>query len=320
MKLTEVEISTESLARLDAYSASFSPCQILQSSKWINFRQSLFERARLFKWQHDGNEGWFSAFEVKLPLNKSYYYIPRGPLIGFSEVWPKFLKTLKEFFKSEPSMVMFLRFEPDISFMNGRSAKHVTDIQPHRSLQTNLTLAPEQILENMHPKTRYNIRLALKKDLVFSKDDSDIDGFWKLMQETAKRERFKTHDKTYYEKSLSSGAARLATVRKDGKLLAAGMFFLFGNKITYGHGASSSNYRELMAPYVLHWQMMLFGNKSGFHWYDWHGIDDQKWPGFTRFKRGFGGEEIKYPGTFDLPLDSLQYRGYTVMRNLRRLF
>ncbi len=140
------------------------------------------------------------------------------------------------------------------------------------------------------------------------------------MKETSARDNFTSHSSEYYRTMIESGAAQLATIKDNKQILAAGIFASFGNTMTYLHGASSSNKREVMAPFALHWEMMMYAKGEGVKHYDWHGVDSLKWPGFTRFKRGFGGHDVTYPGTFDLILESAAYTGYTVVRGLRRLF
>ena len=41
------------------------------------------------------------------------------------------------------------------------------------------------------------------------------------------------------------------------------------------------------------------------------------WAGITRFKKGFGGKYVEYPGTFDLPLKKGWYKVYSFVRNMR---
>ncbi len=318
MNLLEKEINAENLKLLDAYTASFSPCEVLQSSKWFHFKKLLNQEAKLFYWQTETDEGWFMAYRAALPFAYSYFYIPRGPVLANPNIWKKLLELLATQFKKDQK-VLFIRFEPDLSFKDFTLAKATETVQPRQTLHTTLTTA-EKMLEGMHQKTRYNIKLGLKKKLEFKANDADIDSFWKLMEETARRDKFKPHAKSYYEKMISSGVAQLGTVRYDGNLLAAGIFFSFDNTLTYAHGASSSTHRSMMAPYVLHWEMMCWGVQYDFKIYDWHGIDEKKWPGFTRFKKGFGGNEIMYPGTFDYPLATSAYALYNGLRRLRRLF
>jgi lipid II:glycine glycyltransferase (peptidoglycan interpeptide bridge formation enzyme) len=313
MNIIEKKISEDSLKALDFYSASCSPCQFSQSSKWLKFQTLAKYEPIILNYKNI----YFLALKHKLPLNKKYYYIPRGPFLNDDKLWPEFIKELKNYFKKDKSII-FVRFEPDNSFDN--QCRKVIDVQPSKTFQTDLSLSEDELLNNMHPKTRYNIRLGLKKDLEFLSNDQDIEGFWKLMNETTKRDKFSSHHKDYYEKMIKSGATQLATIRYNNKLLAAGIFCSFGNIITYLHGVSSSEHRDLMSPYVLHWKMMMYAKSQGIKWYDWHGIDSQRWPGVTRFKLGFGGKEIDYPGTFDLILAPNMYLGYNILRALRRLF
>jgi lipid II:glycine glycyltransferase (peptidoglycan interpeptide bridge formation enzyme) len=218
------------------------------------------------------------------------------------------------------SRAVFIRFEPNNSFTRLPGSRRVLDIQPSHSFHTDLTQEEKTLLAAMHPKTRYNIKLALKNGLIFDFDDTKSDEFFALMHETARRDKFKSHSENYYKTMIENGVVSLATVRDDQGILAAGLFASCGQTMVYLHGASSSRRREIMAPYALHWEMMMKAKSAEQTIYDWHGVDDSKWPGFSRFKRGFGGHDFLYPGTFDYPLDRIAYAGYTVMRSLRRIF
>ena len=41
---------------------------------------------------------------------------------------------------------------------------------------------------------------------------------------------------------------------------------------------------------------------------------DHKWAGFTAFKKSFGGREVAYPGTWDLPVRKIRYGAYQFAR------
>ena len=312
MVIREEIINEANLTKLDHYSSSCSPCQLLQSSKWLKFQESVGHTPHLF-FIEDENI-YFSVFEFFLPFNKKYYYIPRGPVINNEKLQKEFEKEFKKILAKD---IIFVRFEPN---WIPEFSRKVNDVQPSKTFYTDLSQDEKILLEQMHQKTRYNIRLALKKEMSFLYNDPDIDSFIKLIKETSARDKFVSHPISYYKKMIESGAAQLATLKDNEEVLAAGIFAQYGDTMTYLHGASSSNKRELMAPYALHWEMMMFAKGEGLKHYDWHGVDDKKWPGFTRFKRGFGGTDIIYPGTFDLVLDSIAYTGYTVIRALVRLF
>ncbi|HPA25787.1 MAG TPA: peptidoglycan bridge formation glycyltransferase FemA/FemB family protein [bacterium] len=83
-------------------------------------------------------------------------------------------------------------------------------VNPKNTLLLDLTKSEEEILAGMHPKWRYNIRLAEKREVSIKCQMSnfqcqnqtyknEIDEFYKLLQETAKRDGIKIFNKKYYE-------------------------------------------------------------------------------------------------------------------------
>jgi lipid II:glycine glycyltransferase (peptidoglycan interpeptide bridge formation enzyme) len=44
---------------------------------------------------------------------------------------------------------------------------------------------------------------------------------------------------------------------------------------------------------------------------------NHKWAGFTAFKKSFGGREVTYPGTWDLPVKKVRYGAYQLARKAR---
>ena len=119
--------------------------------------------------------------------------------------------------------------------------------------------------------------------------------------------------------NLDSDSLRLIGAFYKEKLIAVNIVSFFGDMATYVHGASSSENRNLMAPYALQWETIKIAKTQGHKYYDFYGIDENKWPGVTRFKKGFSGEEANYPGTFDSAFNSIQYSIYKILRKLRRM-
>ena len=112
---------------------------------------------------------------------------------------------------------------------------------------------------------------------------------------------------------------RLFFAEYEGRKIATALVSSFAHKATYLHGASDNEYRQLMAPQLLQWEIIKTVKSEGAHLYDFYGIDEQKWPGVTRFKQGFGGEERVYSGVYDLILRPVRYNFYKLMKLLRRL-
>ena len=84
------------------------------------------------------------------------------------------------------------------------------------------------------------------------------------------------------------------------------------------HGASSDEFRNLMAPYILQWKVIGEAKNRGFKYYDFCGVDENKWPGVTRFKKGFGGEAHSFLGAFDYIINRNFYLFYMIIRKIRR--
>jgi len=72
-----------------------------------------------------------------------------------------------------------------------------------------------------------------------------------------------------------------------------------------------------MAPYALHWDIIKYLKQQGVAHYDLWGIDHQRWPGVTRFKLGWGGRTVEYPGAFDLVISKPWKLAYDLAQKLR---
>jgi len=300
---------------------SQSRSQFLQSWEWGEMNEK--ENFKIFRVGiEDGVRLTAAATLIKKKIGVfSYWFCPRGPIIDSGSI--NFLfKEIEKMAKKEN--VIFLRFEPklEIKNTNFRVVKSI-DIEPSKTAIVNLQKTEEELLSAMHQKTRYNIRLAEKKGVIIKEGgNKDFDNFCKIMEETVDRDGFRLHDKDHYRQmlSLDNNFVRLFLAEYNGKTVAAVLASFFGDMITYVHGASSNEFRNVMAPYLLHWQIMKIGKDNGFKYYDLNGVDENKWPGVTRFKMGFGGAVISYSGTFDLVFNKKMYDIYRILRTVRRKF
>jgi peptidoglycan pentaglycine glycine transferase (the first glycine) len=287
--------------------------RFLQSWEWGEFQKVVGERVRREKFLEDGKViGLAQWLDKKVSLLGEYSFCPKGP-IG---VW-----------QPRDSHQMFLRVEPADSDLP-RYARKSIELNPAHTCITDLSPSEDGLLATMHQKTRYNIRLAQKHEVDISLTGGNFMSAWSLFKQTSSRGQFRLHSRGYYEKMLESlhrdCRAFLATASHEGNLLAANVMIDFGDTRTYLHGASSNEHRNLMGPYLLHWELMRDAKAHGLLFYDWWGVApadaplSHSWAGISRFKRGFGGEEIVSPGTFDIVLKSFRYKLYQFARALRR--
>lgn len=298
----------------------------LQSAEWLDFLETMGHKTHRLGLSDEQNNLVAICGIIKnpLPFHKNYFYCPRGPIEAQelkSENRELLIEKIASIVKKEESIFLRLEFLAKFQFTNLKLNK-VMSVQPWQTLVLDLTKSEDELLTTMHEKTRYNIRLAEKKNLVL-KNETTKD-FWKLMEETTKRDKFGAHPKKHYETMLEritgDGKTGMRTELKivyfGDTPLAAAIVGYFGDTATYIHGASSNENRNLMAPYFLHWEIIKEAKRLGYKFYDFWGIDEKKWPGVTRFKKGFCGFEINYPGTFDLPINKFWYKVYNLAKKI----
>jgi lipid II:glycine glycyltransferase (peptidoglycan interpeptide bridge formation enzyme) len=271
-----------------------------------------------------------------LPFGLRYAFCPQGPVLLHSE-FPsqnqEVVQALVEYLKTKKCL--FLRFEPaDRSLIHSIPflIRQSIDINPRVTTVLDLSESEEKLLTAMHQKTRYNIRLAEKKNLVIEQK-KDLDVFMSLMRATGMRDGFSLHSPWHYKAVLGSSATIQLIALHEGKPVATALFIGSGKVFTYVFGASDHAQRSLMAPYLLQWEGIRLGKKLGYTHYDFFGIapackgergeyvydEKHQYAGVTRFKLGFGGEVVEHPGTFDLILQPMKYKVYQLFRTLRRL-
>jgi len=272
-------------------------------------------------------------------------YVPRGPLVDWesSETVTALMTALARAARARGACV--LTVEPDLPdepryreqlATRGFIPSPLGSVQPRRTLVVDLSGSEEAILAAMKPKTRYNIRLAARKGVrVREGTEADLSIFHRLMAATSARDRFGVRAPAYYERVfrlfVPRGWARLFLAEVEEEPVAAVMAFALGRRAWYFYGASSDVHREKMPNYLLQWEAMRWARSLGCAEYDLWGVPDEErerleaeftrrqdglW-GVYRFKRGFGGRLVRTVGAWDLPLQPLFYRLYTLAARMR---
>lgn len=301
----------------------------LQAEEWAEFQEHWGRKVWRIVLETGGSESL--CFRYELPLNKNYLYCPRLTF-GSKQEWQQALEKIKIIAGQEKSV--FLKIDPELiaeqikefSLEELGFIKSFKQIQPKSTLILDITKSEEELLKQMKPKTRYNIKLAQRKDLRIitgeSLDDKEkyFDRFWRLMRETARRNGFHLHSRNYYQRQLSLPFIKLFLIEYRREIMAGATTVFFGRRATYLHGASSDNYKNLMAPYLLHWEIIKRVKQEGFKEYDFWGIsggdDSQNWIGITKFKKGFGGKEVRYIGAYDWVFSKPWYGIYKLGRKI----
>jgi peptidoglycan pentaglycine glycine transferase (the first glycine) len=272
----------------------------------------------------------------RLPAGFTIAYIPKGPVgENWQSLWPDVDRICRR------EKAVFLKVEPDAwstqteTFLPQLKGFQVSrPIQPPRTVVISLEGSEENWLARMKQKTRYNIRLAEKKDIVI-RASSNLTGFEALMRVTGERDGFGVHSLDYYQRAYDlfhpTGMCELLTAEYDSNLLAALMVFQTGKRAWYLYGASSNEERNRMPTYLLQWEAMRWAASHGCTEYDLWGVPDEDeetleaqfeqrsdglW-GVYRFKRGFGGSLLRASGAWDRIYRPWLYQVYQLMLGRR---
>lgn len=282
----------------------------LQTKDWADFQNSLGHKI----WQIDG----ILIIQHCLPFNKNYLYSPRLCFSDFKEQvhFKGWINEIKQIAEKEKAIFLKLEFKDNIDKKNLKGFKKSYNIQFQKTIILDIRKSEQELLKSFHQKTRYNIRLAQKKNIKIKRDKKYFKDFWILIQKTAQRDNFHTHLENHYKNLLKIPGIELFVAEIDNKIISANIVLFYKNQAIYLHGASDYNYRNLMAPYLLQWEQIKEAKKKGCVKYDFWGIDEKKWPGVTRFKKGFKGKEIKYPCAYDLVFNDFWYKIYKIAKKL----
>ena len=310
--------------------------EFLQSWQWGEFQETVGRKAvRLQLGEGEKILAQFQGFVHKIGRLAKFIYFPGFyyPDIlspdGLSD-WLSWLKM---------SGYMFARMEPARPVAKADNFHYVKTAsrQPQHTLRLKVTSDETALLAAMHAKTRYNIGLAEKKGVEI-KNEKEIEVFWELNRATAARDKFKSHSREYYDKMLALEGVYQLSAYFAGRPIAAAILISFGETLTYLHGVSANQDRNLMAPYLLQWRAIELARKLGKEYYDFGGVARlyrkdgvktepketcfngfcwpaaHKWTGLTRFKVGFGGEPRARPEAFEVPFKNNLYRIFNLVK------
>jgi len=320
-----------SLQDWNQYLEQYPNVHILQRGEWGALKSAFgWEPVRIIS---DDGPGAQILFR-RLPFGLTLAYLPKPTFsdqqLAFgSKFWVEVDAVCKK------HLAVFLKIEPDsweddtvpidTSHISFRTSLH--NIQPPRTIVVDLHGTEDDILARMKQKTRYNIRLAGKKDVAVRPWD-DLAAFHQMMLVTGGRDGFGVHSLEYYQRAYElfqpKGLAELLVAEYEGTPLAALMVFAHGRRAWYIYGASNDQERNRMPTYLLQWEAMRWARSKGAEEYDLWGVPDVDeesleahftersdglW-GVYRFKRGFGGEVKRAAQAMDRVYNPLLYKLY----------
>lgn len=277
-----------------------------------------------------------AAQERSLPAGRSFWYVPHGPVLAWDA--PEAGERLRALLiglriAAKQHRAIAVKLEPRLALgaleegvIRGRRLRHVPE-----TLQVGQTRIVElddddALLAGFDKDTRYGVRRAAREGVtvITAQDPADlraIDDLHALVGETQARAGFPMPPLERYRLAWRAlaGAERAAILeaRREGELLASGMVVFEGDRSYYLFSGSRREERgepKRYASYALQWEMMRLARDRGVTHHDLWGIappgagPGHAWHGVGLFKKGFGGTEVVWAGSWDLVVEPTLYR------------
>ncbi len=322
--------------RFDDFVAHHPRGHFLQLWEWGQVKEGMgWQKLPLILEENGEIRGALLILKRRLPLpglKKSIFYAPRGPVVDVDQeelnrhLFAGAAKAARE------HGAIFLKIDPDIinddvtykeilhncGFKENQTGLNFEGVQPRFVFRLDIAPSEIKLLENMHSKWRYNIRLAGKKGVMIrpAQDKADLAAFYEILQETAQRDKFLIRGYEYFEwiwdYMVGNNYARIFIAEHEGKIISATLAMITGDKVWYLYGASSNKKRNFMPNYLIQWAMIQWARDMGCSLYDFRGVSgdlDESNPlyGLYRFKKGFGGELTEFMGEWDQVYSPLFY-------------
>lgn len=297
---------------------------ILQSSVWAKFQESLGNKVYC-----EASSHWSWLGIEKRAAGFRYLFLPYGPTIK-SEA-----KNCLESIIScaRENSVDFVRLEPlgkltleDLSVLGTRE---VNEIEPKHTLIIDLTKSLNDLRQDLKSGHRNLINGTKRRDLEITQSNSkaDFEHFLSMLKDTSSRSGVTFHPASYFRRLFEvlgeDQTAKLYIARRDKEPIAAALFYDYHGIRYYAHaGAYQELNRKYNASVSLLWQAIVDAKDLGMQYFDMWGIapnDDpkHKWAGITKFKKGYGGREVSYLGTYEIPIKRTKYRAFEMLKKLR---
>jgi lipid II:glycine glycyltransferase (peptidoglycan interpeptide bridge formation enzyme) len=201
-------------------------------------------------------------------------------------------------------------------------------MQPNQTDIVNIGNGEEELLTNMKPKWRRNIRKSARQGVRISEVQGfdGVEKFYEVISSVEKNTKFKAHSLEYFEKmweELSKDDLIKIYIAEYKDKVVASYLVLLGEKVAYEiYGGATKEGRDCEASYLLKWEIIKRLATSGKRYYDQWGAapkdsKDHPLSGISYFKSGFGGEYMEFLPQYVKVFRSVYYLLYKMLKKLR---
>jgi lipid II:glycine glycyltransferase (peptidoglycan interpeptide bridge formation enzyme) len=304
----------------DAFLSKTASGSYTQSSLWAQVKTSAQWSARRITVRRNGRIVAGAQVLIRrlprLPFLGGIGYVPRGPVLAEDD--PALMTFVLEALLAEARR-MHLHYllvlppygQPRCDRLLESRGFRPSRIEPAPTATVLLDLSRplDDLLAGMKEKTRYNIRLGLRKGItVRCGDERDLETFHGMLQATGRRKAFTVPSLAYYQHLWqvfgASGRVKLFVAEANGKPISGMLALAYGDTGTYWRGGWTGECGHLHPNEAVHWKAIEWAKEQGYRWYDLDGIMPDQVENFvgradTAFKLGFGGEQRTLPGAFE---------------------
>lgn len=310
--------------KYEAFISGHPKGHFVKSLKWAEFKKP-HEVLTFLSLDADGNiRGSMLIYVSRIPKTKyTHLYCPRGPVVddGDAETLAELCAEARKIAAEKNAYE--LSIDPDITekdqayftmlenagFKLNNTKRRPEYLQARYVFRLYMEgMTADEIFANFHSKTRYNVRLATRKEVtcrIGTKED--LPAFVEIMKETAVRDGFLARSLSYFESMydiLGPEHLRLYLMEYRGQAIAGAITIYYGDKMWYLYGASSNRERNRMPNYLMQWEMIQWAVEKNCRIYDFRGVtgDMEKTflDGLIRFKAGFGAIQDDFVGKMDM--------------------
>lgn len=303
----------------------------LQSENWQVFQKNL--KRKTFR---QNGDGWEYLAILEHGRGNSRLYCPYGPYAENPKAFEEAIESLTSLGKKHN--VTFVRVEPtDPAFVGVLMAHNwkkntFQSLNPEHTNIISLSPAEDEIIANMAQPVRNCLRNYQKKNVTVhsSTNPLDIQIFLDLIHKVSARTGMRPHSDSYFQAQADSlfplDSAKLWYATFDDKNIASALLYYGSDTVYYAHAASilTPEHRKLNAGTALLAEAIIDAKRRGLKFVDLYGVAplnstaDNPWSGFSKFKRSFGGFDVDFGGTWDLPLKTISYYIYKTYQSLRK--
>ena len=328
----EVRVSDTKEAReWDEFLAKMPGGHHVQTSMWARVKSKVkWQCVRIIVYQGNCIVAGAQMLMRQLPVGGAVGYVPKGPMCEYND--PVLLElVIAELHRvAQAGRVRFLILQPPDNGEEFKTSLQENGFRPSpfkafpvATVQLDLSQNLDKILASMKSKTRYNIRLGLRKGMVAREgSNGDIATFHRILTSTGHRQDFSVNDEAYYlEIAKVFGRYdnfKLFVAEYNGVIISAMFVIAFGDTVLFKRGGWSGQNGALRPNEVMHWKAIQWAKSVGYRYYNFEGIDldaahlylagkpldSGKLKSVTRFKLGFGGEVRLLPGVYDYVYNS----------------